>query len=60
MIGQIVAGVTVAGGTRLRAFRLIEQRYEPGDPELSSLFYLRRVRLMESYRQEIETMLRQA
>ena len=62
LIAEAVAGVNAsrAGGGSIRAFRLIEQRFEPGDPELSPVFSLRRAIVTERYREAIEAMLREA
>ncbi len=59
LIGEAVAAVNRAGAT-IRSFRLIEQRLQPGDTEISPAFSLRRAMLRERYRDIIEAMMREA
>lgn len=60
LIAEAVASTNRAGSGTIRAFRLIEQRYEPGDTELSPVFTLRRALIRERHRDVIEAMLREA
>jgi long-chain acyl-CoA synthetase len=60
LIAEAVASANATGAGRIRAFRLIEQRYEPGDTELSPVFTLRRGMIRERHRDVIEAMLREA
>jgi len=54
LIAEAVASTNAAGFGTIRAFRLIEQRYEPGDTELSPVFTLRRGMIRERHRDMIE------
>jgi len=62
LIAEAVAAVNAARGGkgRIVGFRLIDQRFEPGDAELTPVFQLRRAVVCARYRETIEAMLREA
>jgi len=62
LVAQAIAAVNSAGAgaERIRGFRLIDQRYEPGDAELSPVFQLRRAMVCMRYQADIDTLRRGA
>lgn len=62
LIADAVAAANAAQGGKssIRGFRLIDQRFEPGDAELSPVFQLRRAVVCARYQQEIDSMRREA
>lgn len=56
LIGAEIERLSTSRGTRIGAFRLLDQRLEPEDPELSPVMKLRRGIVGEKYRELIEEM----
>jgi long-subunit acyl-CoA synthetase (AMP-forming) len=56
LIGAEIARVNGMFAEHIRSFRLIEQRLEPEDPELTPMMKLRRRFVSEKYRDLIEGM----
>lgn len=60
LVAETVRSASRSGAGAIRAFRLIEQRYEPGDNELSPVFAPRRALLRERHGDLIAAMLPEA